>query len=65
MGGRGLITAAVLIAIALASLVVARRIEHERRQLGHFPPHRKRLAILGALAMLLLAAAVAFALLRR
>jgi multisubunit Na+/H+ antiporter MnhB subunit len=65
MGGRGILTAAALIAIALASLVIARRIEHERRQLGHFPPHRKRLAVVGAIGMLLLAVAVAFALLRR
>jgi hypothetical protein len=65
MGGRGFATAAALILIALVCIAVARRIEQERRALGRFPPHRKRLAIVGAVTAALLAIGVAAAILGR
>jgi hypothetical protein len=65
MGGRGFATAAALILIALVCIAVARKIEAERRELGKFPPHRKRLAFLGAITALLLAIGIAAAILGR
>jgi hypothetical protein len=65
MGGRGFATAAALILIALACIAIAKRIEQERRELGRFPPHRKRLALVGAITALLLAIGVAYAILGR
>ena len=61
---RGLATAAILIMIALVCISVVRRVEAERRELGRFPAHRKRLALFGALGAVALAIIVAFALLR-
>jgi len=61
---RGLATAAILILIALVCVGVMRRIEAERRRIGRFPEHRKRLALFGALGAIALAAIVAVALLR-
>ena len=48
MGGRGLATAGALILIALICISISRKIEAERRQLGHFPRRRLPLVIGGA-----------------
>ena len=64
MGGRGLATAGALILIALACVVVSRKIENERRQLGRFPRQRLRLVIGGAIGALALCILVALAILR-
>jgi hypothetical protein len=64
MGGRGIATAGALILIALICISISRKIENERRQLGHFPRHRLPLVIGGALGALLLCLLVASAILR-
>ena len=64
MGGRGLATAAALILIALACVSLSRKIEAERRVLGHFPRKRLPLVVGGAIAALFLSVVVVFAFLR-
>ena len=64
MGGRGLATAGALILIALFCISISRKIEIERRELGHFPRGRLPLAIGGALGALLLCVVVVIAILR-
>ena len=64
MGGRGIATAGALILIALFCIAASRKIEAERRELGHFPRKRLPLVISGALGALLLCVVVAIAILR-
>jgi hypothetical protein len=64
VGGRGIATAGALILIALICISISRKIEAERRQLGHFPRHRLPLVIGGSIGALLLCIIVALALLR-
>ena len=64
MGGRGIATAGALILIALICISISRKIESERRELGHFPRHRLPLVIGGSLGALLLCALVVIAILR-
>jgi hypothetical protein len=64
MGGRGLATAGALILIALICISIGRKIEAERRQLGHFPRKRLPLVIGGAIAALLLCVMVVLSILR-
>jgi hypothetical protein len=64
MGGRGIATAGALILIALICISISRKIEAERRELGHFPRKRLPLVIGGAIGALLLCAFVVLALLR-
>jgi hypothetical protein len=64
MGGRGIATAGALILIALVCISNSRKIESERRELGHFPRHRLPLVIGGSLGALLLCAIVVVAILR-
>ena len=64
MGGRGLATAGALILIALVCISISRKIETERRQLGHFPRGRLPLLIGGSIAALILCIAAALAILR-
>jgi hypothetical protein len=64
MGGRGIATAGALILIALVCISISRKIESERRELGHFPRHRLPLVIGGSLGALLLCAIVVVAILR-
>lgn len=64
MGGRGIATAAALILIALVCISISRKIENERRELGHFPRHRLPLVIGGAIGALLICAVVVIAILR-
>jgi hypothetical protein len=64
VGGRGIATAAALILIALVCISISRKIETERRQLGHFPRHRLPLVIGGSLVAIVLCIVVAFAMLR-
>ena len=52
MGGRGIATAGALILIALVCISISRKIETERRELGHFPRGRLPLVIGGAIAAL-------------
>jgi len=63
MGGRGLATAGALILIALVCISISRKIETERRELGHFPRGRLPLVIGGAIAALILCIVVALAIL--
>jgi hypothetical protein len=63
-GGRGLATAGALILIALICIVISRKIEAERRQLGRFPRHRLPLVIGGSIGALILCILVALAILR-
>jgi hypothetical protein len=63
-GGRGLATAGALILIALVCISISRKIEAERRQLGHFPRKRLPLVIGGCIVALLLCIVVAFSILR-
>jgi hypothetical protein len=65
MGGRGLATAGALILIALVCISISRKIEAERRELGHFPRKRLPLVIGGSLGAVLLCIVVALAILRR
>jgi hypothetical protein len=64
MGGRGIATAGALILIALICISISRKIEHERRQLGHFPRNRLPLVIGGAAGALALCVIVVLAILR-
>jgi hypothetical protein len=64
VGGRGIATAGALILIALICISISRKVENERRQLGHFPRHRLPLVIGGALGALALCVLVVLALLR-
>jgi hypothetical protein len=64
LGGRGLATAAALILIALVCITISRKIEAERRELGHFPRHRLPLVIGGVMAALTLCILVVLAILR-
>jgi hypothetical protein len=64
MGGRGIATAAALIVIALVCISISRKIETERRELGHFPRKRLPLVIGGAIVALVACVFVVFALLR-
>jgi hypothetical protein len=64
LGGRGIATAGALILIALICISISRKIESERRELGHFPRHRLPLVIGGSLGALLLCAIVVVAILR-
>ena len=64
LAGRGIATAGALILIALVCISISRKIETERRQLGHFPRHRLPLVIFGSLGAILLCITVALALLR-
>jgi hypothetical protein len=64
LGGRGIATAGALILIALFCISISRKIEAERRTLGHFPRKRLPLVIGGAIAALLLCAMVVVAILR-
>ena len=64
MGGRGIATAGALILIALFCIAISRKIEAERRQLGHFPRKRLPLVISGAIGALLLCGIVVLAILR-
>jgi hypothetical protein len=63
MGGRGLATAGALILIALVCISISRKIETERRELGHFPRGRLPLVIGGAIAALILCIVVVLAIL--
>ena len=64
MGGRGIATAGALILIALFCIAISRKIEAERRELGHFPRKRLPLVIGGSLGALLLCVVVVIAILR-
>jgi hypothetical protein len=64
LGGKGIATAGALILIALVCISISRKIEAERRQLGHFPRHRLPLVIFGSLGALVLCALVVVAILR-
>jgi hypothetical protein len=64
VGGRGLATAGALILIALVCISISRKLEAERRQLGHFPRKRLPLVIGGSIAALVLCILVALAILR-
>ena len=64
MGGRGIATAGALILIALICISISRKIEAERRQLGHFPRKRLPLVIGGSIGTLFLCILVALAILR-
>ena len=64
MGGRGIATAGALILIALVCISISRKIETERRELGHFPRKRLPLVIGGAIGALLLCALIVVAILR-
>ena len=63
MGGRGLATAGALILIALVCISISRKIETERRELGHFPRGRLPLVFGGSIAALILCIVVALAIL--
>jgi len=64
LAGRGIATAGALILVALVCISISRKIEAERRQLGHFPRHRLPLVIVGSLAAIVLCILVALAILR-
>jgi hypothetical protein len=64
VGGKGIATAGALILIALFCIAVSRKIEAERRELGHFPRRRLPLVIGGSLGALLLCVVVALAILK-
>ena len=64
MGGRGIATAGALILIALICISISRKIEAERRQLGHFPRRRLPLVIGGSIAALFLCVVAVLAILR-
>ncbi len=64
LAGRGIATAGALILVALVCISISRKIEAERRELGHFPRHRLPLVIGGSIIALLLCAAVVVAILR-
>jgi len=64
LGGRGIATAGALILIALFCISVSRKIEAERRELGHFPRKRLPLVIGGSIGAILLCVMVVLAILR-
>jgi len=64
VGGKGIATAGALILIALFCIAISRKIEAERRELGHFPRKRLPLVISGSIGALLLCVVVALAILR-
>jgi hypothetical protein len=64
VGGKGIATAGALILIALVCISISRKIETERRQLGHFPKQRLPLVGGGAVVALILCIVVAVAILR-
>jgi hypothetical protein len=64
LGGRGIATAGALILIALFCISISRKIEAERRELGHFPRGRLPLVIGGAIGAVLLCVIVVLAVLR-
>jgi hypothetical protein len=64
VGGKGIATAGALILIALVCISISRKIETERRQLGHFPKQRLPLVVGGAVVALILCIVVAVAILR-
>ena len=64
LAGRGIATAGALILIALVCISISRKLEAERRQLGHFPRKRLPLVIGGALGALLLCLVVVYVILR-
>jgi hypothetical protein len=64
MGGRGIATAGALILIALICISISRKIEAERRELGHFPRKRLPLVIGGSVAAVFLGVLVVVAILR-
>jgi len=64
LAGRGLATAGALILIALVCISISRKIEAERRELGHFPRHRLPLVIGGSLTAILLCVVVVLVILR-
>ena len=64
MGGRGIATAGALILIALICISISRKIDTERRELGHFPRNRLPLVIGGTIGALILCVLVALAILR-
>ena len=64
MGGRGLATAGALILIALICISISRKIDTERRELGHFPRNRLPLVIGGSIGALFLCVLVVYAILR-
>jgi uncharacterized membrane protein YidH (DUF202 family) len=64
VGGKGIATAGALILIALFCIAISRKIEAERRELGHFPRKRLPLVITGSIGALLLCVIVAIAILR-
>jgi hypothetical protein len=64
MGGRGIATAGALILIALICISISRKIEAERRELGHFPRKRLPLVIGGSAAAVFLGVLVVVAILR-
>jgi hypothetical protein len=64
LGGRGIATAGALILIALVCISISRKIESERRQLGHFPRRRLPLVIGGSIGALILCLIVVLAILR-
>ena len=64
LAGRGIATAGALILVALVCISISRKLEAERRQLGHFPRKRLPLVIGGALGALLLCLVVVYVILR-
>jgi hypothetical protein len=64
MGGKGIATAGALIFIALICISISRKIEAERRELGHFPRHRLPLVIGGSIGALFLCVLVVISILR-
>jgi hypothetical protein len=64
LGGRGIATAGVLILIALVCISFSRKIEAERRELGHFPRKRLPLVIGGSIGAIFLCIVVILAILR-
>jgi hypothetical protein len=64
LGGRGIATAGALILIALFCISISRKIETERRELGHFPRGRLPLVIGGVIGAVLLCVIVVIAVLR-
>jgi len=64
VGGRGIATAAALIVIALICISISRKIETERRQLGHFPRKRLPLVIGGSIVALVACVVVILSILR-
>jgi hypothetical protein len=53
MGGRGLVPAGALILIALICISISRKIETDRRLIGHFTRHRLPLVIGGTIVAII------------